>query len=504
MISSKTKFPSGFQIGLGLILAGGIFWFYWPILVGLAVTLTNNEDYSFGLLLPLVAAYIIYLKWPQIRVGPWQPSWMGLAIMAAGFGLNIFGELITDIYTPEISFVAVITGLLWLLFGWGLVRLLAFPLLLLVFMIPLPDFVIRQLTLPLQLFSSRLAAGILRGGGIPLSLQGNVIDLGVRQVQVVAACSGLRYILSLSALGIIYCYFYQRRLWKAAVLLISVIPAAMIANALRVAGMAVFPALLEGFWHTFSGWLIFIFCFAFLTLLNWGLNFLSPPSSLPVPGDSSAKTELTFARKPSLTPYLMAALALVVLFGPIRLFIQASPMPLLQSFDNFPMNLGPWQGHRVYIDPAMVAATHADSFVNAEYLNPELGSVFLWMTYYESQKKAGSSAHSPFSCFRGSGWIALESETVELAPGLPVRYMLLDQSGTQIVVYYWFLQRGRWLVNEYLNKFYVGFDALFRRRADGALIRLTTNARPNVKSSRQRLTAFATLLVPVLPQYIQD
>jgi exosortase D (VPLPA-CTERM-specific) len=502
-MESKIKRRFSLHLGLGALLAAAVLWFYWPVLHDQFSRLLIDENYSFGLLLPIVSGYIIYLKWPTICAWPWRPSWAGLAVVAVGFGLYIFGELLTDLYTPSLSFIVVLAGLAILLGGWGLMRLLAFPILLLVLMIPLPDFVISQLTLPLQLVSSRLAAGFLRGLGIPLTLQGNVIDMGTRQLQVVAACSGLRYILSLTALGVIYCYFYQHCLWKAALLIVSVIPAAIIANALRVAGMGVFPALMEGFWHTFSGWLIFLFCFGLLALLNWGLNFLRPP----VPSEaleSAAETAALPAGGPSLTPYLAAALALLVLAVPLRFLAQAPSLPLRQSFDNFPMQLGSWRGHHVYIDPAMVKATHADAFVNAEFTNPNLGSISLWITYYESQKKAGVSAHSPFSCFRGSGWLVLESEIVELGPGLPVRYMLIEQSGTRLVVYYWFLQRGRWLTNEYLNKLYIGFDSLFRRRADGALIRLITPAAPDAKSSRERLTAFARLLVPVLPQFIEN
>jgi exosortase D (VPLPA-CTERM-specific) len=499
----KNKNRALLPLALGILLAASIVWFYWPVLHDQFTRLLSDEDYSFGLLLPLVSGYIVYRKWPQIKAHPWRPSWTGLVVLALGFCLYVSGELITDLYTPSLSFLVVLAGLIVLLGGWGLFRLLAFPLLLLFLMIPLPDFVMRQLTLPLQLVSSRLAAGLLRGIGIPVVLQGNIIDMGSRQLQVVAACSGLRYILSLTAFTVIYCYFYQRCLWKAALLLFAIIPAAIIANALRVAGMGVFPALQQGFWHLFSGWLIFVFCFAFIALFSRALNLLRPAAPAQ-PGQMAAAAPTISAARPALTPYLAVALALVVLAAPLRLLAQAPPTPLCQSFTNFPMKLDHWCGHHVYIDPAMVEATKADAFLNADYSNPTEGSLSLWITYYESQKKAGASVHSPFSCFRGSGWLVLDSQTFELAPGLPVKYMLIDQSGARLVVYYWFLQRGRWIANEYLNKFYVGFDSLFRRRADGALIRLVTPATPDIKSSRERLNAFSRLLIPVLPHFIKN
>ena len=201
--------------------------------------------------------------------------------MALGFSLYLAGELVTDTYLPYVSFFVVLSGCVFLLGGWRIFRQLAFPLLILILMVPLPVFITQQLTLPLQVISSRLAADFLLAWGIPLVRHGNVIDLGVRQLQVVAACSGLRYILALLALAIIYGYFSQRRPWKAAVLIISIIPAAIVANALRVAGMGLFPAWQEGFWHGFSGWLIFILCCGWLMLLNRIMDYRQPSP----PGD---------------------------------------------------------------------------------------------------------------------------------------------------------------------------------------------------------------------------
>ena len=125
-------------------------------------------------------------------------------------------------------------------------------------------------------------------------------------MQIVSACSGLRYILALLALGIIFCYFYQRRPWKAALLLLSLIPAAIIANALRVAAMGIFPALQEGFWHGFSGWLIFLFCFAFLALFNWLLSWRQPKTEALAVKEAPPTGRLSHARPAFFAPLLVA------------------------------------------------------------------------------------------------------------------------------------------------------------------------------------------------------
>jgi exosortase D (VPLPA-CTERM-specific) len=484
------------------VLALTILWFYWPVLAKLFVHLAEDEDYSFGLLLPLVSGYIVYLKLPQIRSYLWRPSWLGPVFIGLGFALYVVGELGADLYVPRVSFVIVMAGLLFLMGGWGLVRLLLFPLFLLILMFPLPGLLTKQLTLPLQLISSRLATAILQLVGIPAFCQGNIIDLGVRQMQIVEACSGLRYILPLLALGLIFCYFYQRRWWKALVLLVFLVPLAMVANALRVTAMALYPPMLQGFWHGFSGWLIFLFCLGALAGLNGLLNRLWPPRPGSHPpkerGEASAPRP---AGNP--LPHLAAALALLLVAIPlVHRAASAPPVPLKRSFAAFPLEIGLWRGKITPVDPEMVRLTQSHAHLNVDYVNPDHGVVNLWIAYYETQKKAGGFVHSPKGCLIASGWRFLESGTYEIAPGRPVNYLLAEQMGTRMVVFYWYLQRGRWLTSEYWNKFYMAWDGLTRRRTDGALIRLITPAGEDIPAAQQRLAGFAQSMAPVLSEFV--
>ena len=500
MINHKTFLP---VIVLQLCLVLALIWAYWPVLTNLFSRLLTSEDYSYGLLLPVVSAYVVYLKWPQIRRLPWRPAWPGLMLLAAGLLLYLMGVLSTDLYSPALSLVVSLGGVIFLSGGWQALRLLAFPLVLLVFMIPLPQYLTQKLTLPLQLVSSRLATGLLHLIGVPAVRQGNVIDLGVRQLQVVAACSGLRYILALLALGIIFCYFYQRRPWKTALLMIAVIPAAIFANALRVAGMGLYPALQEGFWHGFTGWLIFVFCFACLLGLNRLLTWREPPASPPAP-DNPGEPGAPAAVSRSAAAPLLAGLVVILGLGHLGLQLgNIPPVPLKQSFDRFPMELGPWRGKASAIDPAMFQATGASSYLNADYSDGQNPPINLWIAYYENQR-GGGAVHSPFSCLTGSGWSLIKEETAEIAPGKPVRVLLMEQDGQRYLVYYWYLQRGRWLASEYWNKLLLSYDGLTRRRADGALLRLISPAVPHVQSAQERLNSFSKVLVPIIPLFMNN
>jgi len=338
-------------------------------------------------------------------------------------------------------------------------------------------------------------------------LQGNVIDLGVRQLQVVAACSGLRYILALLALGMIYCYFYQRRFWKAALLLISLVPAAILANAFRVALMGIFPALQEGFWHTFSGWLIFIFCLGFLLLLNGLLNYLAPQVQTRPAPNSQNHPEAFPARLSSTSTSLMLAGLFMIVLGGVLINTVGSPqrVPLAQSFDHFPLQLGTWQGRRTFMDPKIFEKTDADTYIDTEFSSPGQEPVSFYLAYYE-EASGGGLGHNPSSCMTGSGWKTLESGSTQIGPDLPVNYLLLERQGVSLLVYWWNIHQGQWLALKDVRfyKLHTIYNALQRHRTDWALVRLVTPVAGDVALARERLSAFAHLVVPVLPQFIRQ
>ena len=485
------------------MLAGALLWAYFPIIKDLIHQLFKEKDFTFSLILPLISGYIVYQKWPRIRLCPQRPAWLGLLVLGMGLTFFIFGELSTDLYTPRLSLVMSIVGLILLTSGWEVLKILWFPIFLLVLLIPLPQFIMAQITLPLQMISSRFAFEILHLMGIPAVLQGNIIDLGIRQLLVVEACSGFRYILPLLQMGAIYCYFYQTHFWKAAILLLTLIPAAIIANALRVAGIGVFPSFEHGFGHTFSGWLIYVFCLGFLIQLNKILGF-QPPQAKGDAFPGSLRVEIASAGRKVPSSSLILALFMIIIAG---YFAQAAgnipPVPLRQSFDNFPLQLGSWEGKRSYVEPEMFAATGASAYLNIDFQGAQQDRVSLWIAYYENQKARGS-VHSPFTCLVGGGWKLIKTGRADLTPSLPIRYMVIERGGTKSLVYYWYLQRGRWLTSEYLNKFFLSYDGLFSRRADGALIRLITPINSDLTAAQERLNSFARLLAPLLPRFMQQ
>jgi len=214
-------------------------------------------------------------------------------------------------------------------------------------------------------------------------------------------------------------------------------------RALRVAAMGISPALQQGFWLSFSGWLILVFCLGFIVILDRLLSFRQPRVRKAAGQEPTPEESAEDRPRPSYFPYLIAALVMVIVSGyGAQAVGNIAPVPLLQSFDNFPLKLGPWQGKRTYIDPAMLEATGANTYLEAKFFNPERSPVSLWIAYYENQK-GGGSVHSPFTCLTGGGWSLVESGIRHLTPDLPVRYMVMEHGGQKHLIYYWYLQRGR-------------------------------------------------------------
>jgi EpsI family protein len=158
------------------------------------------------------------------------------------------------------------------------------------------------------------------------------------------------------------------------------------------------------------------------------------------------------------------------------------------------------------MDPQIFEKTDADSYLNADFSSPKKESLSLYIAHYESQVSAGGLGHNPGNCMTGTGWKTLESGTTQIAPNLPVNYLLLDRQGVRLLVYYWNLQQGQWeaLSSARIYKLYTISNALRRHRSDWALVRLITPVDHNIEAARERLTSFAHLLVPVLPQFIKE
>jgi exosortase len=227
---------------------------------GMANQWATDEDMGHGALVPLVVLWIVWRERAKWRGLPAQPTSWGFAVLGAGAAMHILALVGGGLFAGSVAFVVSVAGAILCLGGRPLLRAWSFPLLLTLFMLPKLDIVYSQVTLPLQLLASRIAAGLLWFGGVHVVLEGNVLDVGGHKVAVEEACNGVRYLLSLAFIGVVFAYLADPRPWMRVALLASVVPIAIVANAARVAASAWIPRLDSGMPHTLSGVLVFLVC----------------------------------------------------------------------------------------------------------------------------------------------------------------------------------------------------------------------------------------------------
>ena len=245
---------------------------YASILAALVKNWNDDADMGHGFFVPIIAAYIAWLKRDEIANLPVRPNWWGLAIVIYGAFQMYIATLGAELFLARTSFVISIIGMVLLLGGTQYLRVFAFPLFLLFFMVPIPAIIYNRITFPLQIYASEAADSVLGLLGYAVLREGNILELPSQRLSVVEACSGIRSLLSLSFLALVYGYFFEKKTWVRVALFLSTIPIAMIANAARVTLTGILseikPELAEGFFHEFSGWVIFMIALAIMVGLH--------------------------------------------------------------------------------------------------------------------------------------------------------------------------------------------------------------------------------------------
>ena len=251
-----------------LILIG-----YGPVLQRLVRQWMDDPDMGHGFFVPLVAGYIAWLKRDEWLSAPASGNWVGMVLVAWGSIQLLVATLGAELFLARTALLFTIAGAVLLAGGTRVFRALLFPLFLLVFMVPIPAIIYTQITFPLQLLASRAAELALTLIGVPVFREGNILELPNQRLWVVEACSGIRSLLSLTFLSLVYAYFFDRRVWMRWVLLIASIPIAIVANAFRVTMTGILSEYkrewADGFFHTAEGWVIFMVALVMLVGVHW-------------------------------------------------------------------------------------------------------------------------------------------------------------------------------------------------------------------------------------------
>jgi eight transmembrane protein EpsH (proposed exosortase) len=258
-----------------------------PVVPAMVGTWLNHSDNSHALLVPLIAMYFVWIKREELGRIEISGSAVGGLFLAGTLVVYLVSFVGGIAVFARLMIVFSLFGLLWSCMGWQVVRVLVFPLGFLVFMVPVPDSVLGMVSFPLQLLATKIAAGVIQFCSIPVYREGNMLYFAHAQLEVAEACSGIRSIMSLTMLSVIFAHLSGNGWWRKALLIFSAIPIAMLANILRVSGTGILAhffgnKVARGFLHEFSGLAIFVFGLVLLFLVFNLLNRIG--NSNPRPG----------------------------------------------------------------------------------------------------------------------------------------------------------------------------------------------------------------------------
>jgi exosortase D (VPLPA-CTERM-specific) len=500
--------------GATLLLLVG--WLYALILARLFLQWIGDPNFQHGIFVPLFAFFILWQDRRKLQAIASAPSWSGLPIIVLSLLLLVLGDLGAENFSSRVSLLILLAGLTILFRGWKFFRAISFAWAFLILMIPIPALILQRITFPLQLLAAKLATVLLELVNVPVLRQGNMIALAAMPLDVAEACSGIRSLLTLVTLAIIYGYLLESRIWVRVVLALSAVPIAVAANSFRIfgTGLAVQywdPDKAEGFYHSFSGWLIFVaalimfFALHRVISLIWKSNPAAPPDPANRPAPSSDQIHVEYGA---------ARFGIVVgLLLTTALALQAHPhseyFPPRAHLSSLPAQIDAWTGTDDPLDRQTLDILGAGDFLVRDYENTSQlqPGINLYIAYFPTQR-AGDTPHSPSHCLPGAGWVPTSREVVPIArpdgSSFPVNRYVVSKSGDRELVLYWFQAHGRAVANEYWAKYYLVSDSIRMNRSDGALVRLMTPMLDgeSPEAAQARMMKLGSQLLPLLDNYI--
>jgi exosortase D (VPLPA-CTERM-specific) len=446
----------------------------------------RNLNFEHGILVPMFALYVLWQGRKHLAGIAPAPSWAGFSLVVLSMLVLVVGDLGADIFLPRVSLLILLAGLIILFQGWTFFRAVLFPWAFLILMVPIPALLINRVTFPLQLVAANWAAALLELVGVPVLLEGNLLTLAHKQLDVAEACSGIRSLLSLVTLAIIYGYLLESRKWVRVVLACASVPIAVAANSFRVFGTGLlvqygYENEAEGFYHTVSGLLIFTVALVMLFALHRVISLIWKSDGGASHSVAHVEERPTWEMHMGMGTVRFGIVAVTMLATAIFLQAHSSTeiIPPQQPLSSLPSQIDGWKG-----TDSSLGEEELDILGHPEYLmrTYEIASLEqpwfnLYAVYFPSQR-AGDTIHSPDHCLPGAGWIPTSREVIGLArpdgSSIPVNRYVVAKLLERRLVLYWFQAHGRVVSSEWSSKYYLISDSIHMNRSDGGMVRLMT------------------------------
>ena len=496
-----------------------IAWLYASIIVRLVlqwVGPNSDQNFQHGIFVPLFALFVLWQDRKKLEAIPSSPSWAGLPLVALSMLVLVLGVLGADIFLPRVSLLILLAGLIILYQGWTFFRAVLFPWAFLILMIPIPALLINRVTFPLQLVAAKWAAALLELVRVPVLLEGNLLTLARKQLDVAEACSGIRSLLSLVTLAIIYGYLLESRKWARVVLVCAAVPIAVAANSFRVFGTGLlvqhgYENEAEGFYHTVSGLVIFAVALVMLFALHRVISLIWKSGPVASPSVAHVEERPTGEMRTEMGAFRFGIVAVTMLATAIGLQAHSSTeiIPPHQSLSSLPSQIDGWKG-----TDSSLSKEELDKLGHPEYLlrtyeiaSQEQQWFNLYIVYFPSQR-AGDTIHSPDHCLPGAGWIPTSREVIRLArpdgSSIPVNRYVVSKLLERQLVLYWFQAHDRVIASEWQAKYYLISDSIHMNRSDGGMVRLMTPMLEgeSADAAQARMMKLGLEFLPLLDSYI--
>jgi exosortase D (VPLPA-CTERM-specific) len=482
---------------------------------------SQSDEYGHGLMVVAVLAYLVGLRWSDYRPALSGNAGLTMALAILASASAVLGQVAA---IPLISYYGLwLFGLATVLAtgGFGFLRKLLVPLLIVPLLFPLPNPLGPLVTAELQLISSKLGVWIIRVLGGSVFLEGNVLEMGGTKLLVAEACAGLRYLFPLLSLGAIAGLVMRTApLWMRFSVFLVTIPITIFMNSFRIAVTGILveaggSAHTEGFLHFFEGWVVFIVAAMLLLGVIWLLVKL-------LPGRQSLLDALSWRADavPSASPtgkyafpanqvWTIAILMFVAIAGAAGLSGRGEMVPERKPLSDFPVGIGEWTARVDRLPSLVEEVAGASEYFYGDFSAPSGEMVNAYVSYYENQRH-GQIPHSPKVCIPGGGWVieTLNTATVSGKTGSPftVNRIVTGLGKRKVISLYWLKQGSQVYHHELLARLDLVRLSLLEDRTDGALIRLVTELRPgeSMEAGDTRLKRFAAEFVDLIPPYVPD
>ena len=498
---------------LGIFVAA-----YWIPLSGMVHTWSTNDDYSYGFIIPIASLYLFWEGRKELKEVVLNSTWGVFPVLLFFVVVSIYGVLGSSGHVSRPAIPILIILFCAFCYGISFVKRFALPLGFLFFMVPLPTVLDRTFGVFLKSISSQLGGEFIRLVGLPVHVSGNVIDLGVTQLQVVDACSGLRFVFPLMAIGVLYAYFFERILWKRVFCVLITIPIAIITNVLRIGITGILvnyfgSQIAEGFFHGFSGWAIFMVAFVFLFLVGRVLRFFPPKYAPPDKNGKPVGEEEDKAENPkayNAKAFIVSIFILIAVGGLTWNTKAMPPVRINGGLSIFPLEFSGWTGQREFVDTEIIDASGAEDAFSATYRNADVGFVNLYMGYRSSAFLENENFfHSPTVCLPSSGWktIGMSTRTIANVPlfgSLSVTSMVIEKFNQKQLVYFWFQTKDKATPDKNINRLHLAMHAIQKDNTHDLFMRPLTPIKRNetVAQAQERLDTFVREMMSVLLEFL--